>query len=196
MKISVCPFFFFSTSSFHSRHFEPKHTWFINPHLAPLSPVKKAARKKREGALWATGSWRPLSKMTEEEDKRERLMQKKLQRQPVDQKGLGALEKGQWMPQPSTGSPYRDQEAGTHTKAPWAPRSQRHLKTVHDEWLLQRSRAWQEDLDQTASPVAMTTWCCNAPLGPGTIPEVGVLGREENDPRESSPVENACTDQT
>ena len=59
--------------------------------------------------------------MTEEEDKRERLMQKKLQRQPVDQKGLGALEKGQWMPQPSTGSPYRDQEAGTHTKAPWAP---------------------------------------------------------------------------
>ena len=188
--------FFFSTSSFHSRHFVLKHTWFINPHLAPLSLVKKAARKKREGARWATGSWCPLSKMTEEEDKRERLTQKKLQRQPVDQKGLGDLEKGQWMPQPSTGSPHRDQEAGTHTKAPWAPRSQRHLKTVHNELLLQRPRASQEDLDQTASPVAMTTWCCNAPPGPGTIPEAGVLGREENNPRESSPGENVCTDQT
>lgn len=73
MKISVCPFFFFffSTSSFHRRHFVPKHTWFINPHLVPLSPVKKAARKKKEGACWATGSQRPLSKITKEEDKRE-----------------------------------------------------------------------------------------------------------------------------
>lgn len=63
--------FFFSTSSFHSRHFVPRHTWFINPHLAPLSPLKKAVRKKREGARWATGSRCPLSKKTEEEDKRE-----------------------------------------------------------------------------------------------------------------------------
>lgn len=156
MKILVRPIFF-STSSFHSRHFVPRHTWFINPHLAPLSPVKKAARKKREGVCWATGSRCPLSKKTEEEDKRQTHAKETTETASGSERPGSPQRRVSVYPSPPLEA-HTETKKPAHTQKPRGLHADRGVfKTVHGELLLQRPRAWQEDLDQTASPVAMTT---------------------------------------